>query len=229
LTEAEPGGVGLDNHIVEPECGDPGERLAEQHQQHGQGRLDELVDMWTALIADRPAASDGRAFLARSYADTGRDHQARQLLDAEATAGFSLPRNYVLLPALALWAETAARLRDRAAAAMLLQRLAPWPDQVVYTGEYVLGAVAHYLGHLATVLGRHDTAETHFTHAQAIHARLQAPFHLARTHLEWGRMLSARAQPGDHHAARAHLQTARDLAQPYGCALVEQRATELLR
>jgi hypothetical protein len=64
-----------------------------------QGRLDELIDMWTALIADYPGASDFRAYLARSYTDTGRDHQACLLLDAEATAGFPLPQDFSLLPA----------------------------------------------------------------------------------------------------------------------------------
>ena len=112
---------------------------------------------------------------------------------------------------------------------MLYERLAPWPDQVVSSGIAIYGAVAHYLGHLAAVLGRYDTAEAHFAKAQAIHEQLQAPFHLARTHLEWGRMLLARAQPDDRDAARAHLESARDLAHRYGCALVEQRATELLR
>ena len=105
----------------------------------------------------------------------------------------------------------------------------PWPDQVACIGPpYVYGAVAHYLGHLATVLGRYDTAETHFTQALAMHERLEAPFHIARTHLEWGRMLIARGQPDDERDATEHLHIALDLAQRYGCALVERRAGELL-
>jgi len=41
-------------------------------------------------------------------------------------------------------------------------------------------------------------------------------------------MLIARAQPGDDGQARSPLESARDLAHHYGCALVERRAIELL-
>jgi hypothetical protein len=127
------------------------------------------------------------------------------------------------------WAEAAALVEDGVASEMLYERLAPWPSQVFSLGLAIHGALAHYLGHLATVLGRHNVAETHFIQALAIHERVQAPFHLARTHLEWGRMLLARAQPDDGDTARAHLEAAMDLAHRYGCALVEQRAVDLIR
>ena len=122
----------------------------------------------------------------------------------------------------------AAQVGDAAAAEVLYNLLAPWPDQVACDLTLTIGAAAHYLGHLATVLDRYDTAETHFTQALAIHERLEAPFHIARTHLEWGRMLITRAHLGDDGEARAHLESARDLAHQYGYALVEQRAVGLI-
>jgi tetratricopeptide (TPR) repeat protein len=194
-----------------------------------QGRLGELISMAAALTAEDSGMPIVRAVLAHIYADAGRDDDSRKLLDAETSAGFPQPDDVLLLASRITWAETAARLGDPVAAEMLYERLAPWPDRVGYDVTGVYGAVAHYLGHLATVLGRYDRAEIHFAQAQIIHEELQAPFHLARTHLEWARMLLARAQPGGNAAARAHLESARDLAHRHGCTQVEQRANEFLR
>ena len=147
----------------------------------------------------------------------------------EATSeGFPEVDVQLLLNSVTFWAEVAGRLSDPAAASLLYERLTPWSDRIVANPVAVYGSVAHYLGHLATVLGCYDAAEAHFIQSLATHKRLQAPFHIARTHLEWGRMLLARAQPGDDREARAHLESALGLANQYGCALVKQRAAELL-
>jgi hypothetical protein len=61
-----------------------------------------------------------------------------------------------------------------------------------------------------------------------IHKRIEAPFHSARTQLEWARMLFTRNCPGDLDRATQLLATARKLARRYGCALVEQRTEALL-
>ncbi len=92
----------------------------------------------------------------------------------------------------------------------------------------ILGAANHYVGMLATTLRRYDLAEAAFVKAQAVHERLRAPFHRARTHLERARMLIAR--DGGHlgDQAAVDLETARRLAAEHGCALVERRACDLL-
>jgi len=192
------------------------------------GRNSGQVDVAEAVAAEHPGFPMIRGALARIYADVGRDGDARRLVAAETAIGFPPPRDWMQLGCLIYWADAAALVGDAAAAEMLYERLAPWPSQVFFIGIAVFGALAHYLGHLATVLGRYQLAEAHFTQALAIHQRLHAPFHLARTHLEWGRMLVARNQPRDADAARVHLESARDLARRYGCALVEQRATGAL-
>jgi len=193
-----------------------------------QGRGHELLPMTEVMVADNPDRTVMRAGLARMYADAGRDDDARQLLTAENATGFDHPNEMLNLIVLTFWAEAAGRIGDPTAAETLYQQLAPRADVVATNVLAVYGSIAHYLGHLATVLGRYDTAEGHFTHALAMHEALQAPFFMARTHLEWGRMLMARGQPDDAQAAGMHLESALDLAQRYGCALVEQRAAELL-
>jgi len=193
-----------------------------------QGREAELVNALASSVAANPGLPFIRSALARTFVDLGRVDDARQLLAAEVDTDFPLPHDPGLLSAWITWAEVASRLGDVVAARMLYERLTPWPEQVVFNGSVIGGAIAHYLGQLATVLGRYDTAEEHFSMARTLHERLQAPFHHARTHLEWARMLVVRARPADGHHARTHLDTAIDLARRYGCALVEQQASELL-
>ena len=113
---------------------------------------------------------------------------------------------------------------------MLYPRLAIWPDQVATNGNAIYGSVAHYLGHLATVLGRYEPADPHFAQAQAVHEQLNAPFHLARTNLQWGRDASRpRATRGQRYRPNASgIGSGPNLAWRHGCR-VERRATELLR
>src|SRR3569623_679363 len=87
------------------------------------------------------------------------------------------------------------------------------------------GAVAHYLGLLANVLGRPDQANAHFAKALSIHERLRAPFFIASTQLEWGRLIQA-TEPD---RARGMLASARELAVRHGCGRIERLAAEALR
>ena len=119
-----------------------------------------VVDAIAANVANNPTWSL-RAELARVYADAGRyADSAGDLLSSQVTAGFQGPYEHRAMLGLLCWAEVAARVGDSLACGILYERLAPWPDQVVWNGGMVFGAVAHYLGHLATVLERYDVAET---------------------------------------------------------------------
>ena len=194
-----------------------------------QGRSGEQIDVAEAAAADHPELPAIRAALARMYADAGRDGDARRLVAAETAEASPVPTTGCSSAVSSIGRKRRPVSSDRVASEMLYERLAPWPDQVVSIGIAIHGALAHYLGHLATVLGRYDTAETHFTKALAIHERLQAPFHLARTHLEWGRMLHRPRPTRRRETPPGASGVGPDLAHRYGCTLVEQRATELLR
>ncbi len=130
---------------------------------------------------------------------------------------------------MTIFAERAARQRDPAVAASLYERLMPFRAMFTYATGICRGPISHYLGILATVLERYDDAESHFAEATELNERLQAPFHLARTQLEWARMLVERAKPGDRDRARDLLERARSTANRYGCAQVERRANRLLQ
>ena len=99
---------------------------------------------------------------------------------------------------------------------------------VAFTGATVNGAVAEHLGVLATVLELYDEADGHFGHALQTYEGLSAPFFVAMTELEWGRMLLVRRAAGDLTRARTMLSSARGTAQRYGFAGLERRVGEEL-
>jgi hypothetical protein len=89
--------------------------------------------------------------------------------------------------------------------------------------------VAHHLGLLASTLGRYDEADRRFGDAAAIHVRIGAPHWLARTRLEWARMLLTRRQPGDTARGREFLSHALATARELALANVERNAVALLQ
>ena len=140
------------------------------------------------------------------------------------------------LPLDVLWARTTShlaavvsRLGDRPRAAILHQLLAPYADRIAGVGPIWVGSVSYYLGMLATTLGRFEEAEAHFTAAAATHERIGALSWLARTRLEWARMLLARDKPGDPERARELLGQVKETARELGLGNVERRTVELLK
>ena len=112
----------------------------------------------------------------------------------------------------------------------LFDLLAPWADQWSATAApRYSGPVSHYLGGLATVLGRYDEADAYFAQAAAFSDRASAKFFAARTNLSWGKMLAERDAPGDTEKARELLTNAHTAAAAHGYANVERRAAEALQ
>jgi len=87
--------------------------------------------------------------------------------------------------------------------------------------------VAHYIGLLATTLGRFAEADDHFAAAAATQEGIGAPVPLARTQLEWGRMMLIRNQPGDAERVRELLGEAVGTARELSVANVERRGLPL--
>jgi hypothetical protein len=121
-----------------------------------------------------------------------------------------------------------AQLGDLAAAQVVYDLLSPYAEQIVVTGCIFAGAVAHYLGMLATTLGRFDDAGGHFRAAETTHTRIGAPTWLAQTRLESARLLLAGGRPGDDERARELLGQALVTARELGLENVERRAVALL-
>lgn len=192
------------------------------------GTMSDLVPLIEQLAAETPDISQWLfgSLLAKAHVEGGRTDKARSLLEAFAASGFDLPLDQVWLTGMVDYADAAIECGDPEYAAPLYDRLEPWAGQLPATGASALGPVSHYLGGLATVLGRYDEADAYFTEAADFSDRVGAKFFLARTRLSWGKMLAQRLGPGDAERARDLLAEAHARAVEHRYGSVERRAAE---
>ncbi len=194
------------------------------------GRLAEIEGATHEAAAQAPTVPLYQALLGLLYCELDRNDDARRVLSQLDDIGFtSFPLNNTWMVAVAASSLVAAHLRDVKSAATLYDVLAPFGDYMACHSLIWLGCVAYHLGILAATLGRWDEAETHFTAAARSHSRIGAPTWLARTRLEWGRMLLARQEGDDIERARAFSQDALKTARDLGLGNVERRAAKLLQ
>jgi class 3 adenylate cyclase/tetratricopeptide (TPR) repeat protein len=193
------------------------------------GTMGELVPLIEQVAADNPGHHAIAAGLAMAHAEGDRFDDARQLLAEFAASDFALPLDGLWLMGMAFYAEAAIECRDPDYAVPLLDRLVPWADQWATFGATTSGPIAHYLGGLATVLGRHDEADAYLAQSAASSHRAGAKFFAARTDLLWGRMLAERQAPYDSERARVLLTKAHAAAETNGYGSVERRAAAALQ
>jgi predicted ATPase len=194
-----------------------------------QDRLGELEEQWAAVAAAFPGFPTVRAYLARILCELDRPEDAVAHYEQLAAERFTtLPRDPLWLLCLSQCAAVAASLGDRAGARVLFDLLVPYASQIVFTNGGALGAVAHYLAISAATFGDFDEAQNRFAVAAATHERIGAPAWLARTRVEWARMLLTRAKPGDTEQAHDLLHQALATARDRGLTNIERRAVELL-
>ena len=194
-----------------------------------QDRLGELEEQFAGVVAALPGMPTARACLARLLCELDRPEEAVEHYERLAAEHFTaLPRDPVWILGVSQCAAVAASLGDRAGARVLFDLLVPYASQIVFMNGGAFGAVAHYLAVLAATFGDFDEAERRFAEAAATHERIGAPTWLARTRVEWARMLLTRAKPGDTEQAHHLLHQARATARDRGLTNIERRAVELL-
>ena len=138
------------------------------------GRLGELTDVLRAMVDSGVDAPAYRSGLAQAAAQRGDLALARRELDFLAAGGFTcLPNDSSRITTLVTIAEVAATVGDEERAATLIEHLLPYAHLNVVVGPALgcFGAVARYLGLLATTCGRFEDAERYFVaRAVAQHA-----------------------------------------------------------
>ena len=193
-----------------------------------QGRLGELE----ALVAERVAALPNLtvlpAMLALLLCELDRPEEATAYYERVAGNLANLPVDVQWVLTVPHCAVVCAQLGDQPRARVLFELLAQCTSEIIFTAGGTLGARAHYLALLATTLGDFDEAERRFAAAAATHDRIGAPTWLARTRLEWARMLLTRAGPGDADRARELLDQVLAVARERGLANLERRTIQLL-
>jgi hypothetical protein len=122
-----------------------------------------MIDLLRAAADDNPHIPAYRAVLALCAAEGGDRATAQALLTHFAGRAFELPPDSNWLLGMAVLADAAATLHDRAAAGPLYELLVPWAGRHVVLNCYggggaYWGPIDHHLGRLAALCDRPDEA-----------------------------------------------------------------------
>ncbi len=158
------------------------------------GTLKEFVPIIEQSVIENPGVPSFVAALALAQVEGGDTHSAHHLLEEFAATDFELPLDFVWLTGMALYAEAACECRDPKYAEPMFERLSPWSGRLVYDAATAAGPVDHFLGGLATVIGRYDEANAFFAQSSAFCDRVGAKFYAARTDLSWGKNAGSNAR-----------------------------------
>lgn len=192
-----------------------------------QARSAELLPLVSQMFAGQPAMTRFQPVLCRIQSDLGHADEARALLSVIADDEFALiAYDEYWLTLMCMCAEVCATLGDRRLAGPLLEHISPFGDQYVMS-FVALGAAGRFIGALEATLGRYEDADRSFSTAAHMEQTAGAVIHLARTRVEWARMLLARRGPGDADRATALLDEVLTATSWLELPAVEQRAREL--
>jgi tetratricopeptide (TPR) repeat protein len=191
-----------------------------------QGRVAELEPVVAQAAADNPGIPGFRALLALCYCDLDRLSDARRIFAVDAADGFgAIPYDMVWSSAMAMYAEVCSALQEPESALLITERLEPFTGIMADNGATSFGVIDRYLGLLAGTLDRFEEAEARFAAATEFHQRIGAPVWLARTLLDWGRLLQRREE---HDRAEELLQRSVALARSHGSVLLAEKARRTL-
>jgi CheY-like chemotaxis protein/tetratricopeptide (TPR) repeat protein len=167
--------------------------------------------------------------LVTTLAEAGRVEEARDALRAAMTDGpWRRLRNIMWLPAVNYLGEACAILRAAEWAEELYGLLRPYAGRLVTLPPAVIyGAVSHTLGALAAIQGDCDRAARHFDEAMDMESRAQMRHQLARTQMEYARMLLERGRADELLLARSLLAAAERTAEELGMPTLLRRAQAL--
>jgi tetratricopeptide (TPR) repeat protein len=185
-----------------------------------QGRLGELRDAWQEIVDRFPRAGFSLGWLCLADAELGRHDDAHRLLRSLVDTIHELPRNGIWPPALALASVAAAGLEDADAAARVRRLLLPYVERAIVLSAphpiVCFGSAALYVALLETTMCKWEEANDHFGLAIRANTRLGATSLLARTRLEYARMLVRRGRAKDRGRARFLLDRAGATATDQG-------------
>jgi len=194
--------------LLGEECGEPG--AADVGYDQGwdlltaQGRLGDLAGALPEMFPD-PESVQARGSRALVLLASGARAEAAEAVAPLLAGDPGLPPDRQRLLGLAYGAELAAAFGAVPAAEKLYAALLPSEGEAVVSGAAITfrGAVAHYLGVLAAMLGRTAEAAGHLDQAIAAHERLGAVTWSLRSRYELARVWLG--EPGRRDAAIAAL------------------------
>jgi class 3 adenylate cyclase/tetratricopeptide (TPR) repeat protein len=196
-----------------------------------QGRLRELEPLVRNAIEQFPEEPAWRAALALVLFEGGDLSEAEASYSSLAVSSFeeTLRQTDFVGITLPLLAELCASLGDTERAAAFYDLVLPYTGCVLVWGwTAVLGSADRVLGVLQSLLSDWEAAERHLRLALDLHERLGARPWLARTQLDYARMLLKRNADGDAGRACGLLEAALATAREIGMAKVAADCEALL-
>jgi hypothetical protein len=191
-----------------------------------QGRGEEVIELVAAGVEENPRIPAWQGGLAMGNCWLGRWDEAAPIVAQAAEDRFErIPRDQNWLITMALYAEAAAQVDDRKAAAALYDLLEPWKELLMANGANCYGPVRTHLGLLAATLGRDEAADSHFARAGELMEGKEMPLWEARNHLGWADSLEKR---GESDRAREEAAKALAHAKDWGYGEIERRAAALV-
>ena len=167
--------------------------------------------------------------MALAEALAGLDDQARGRLSSYTADLDVLHFDAIWAPALLSLVEVCRIVDAPECAAPIYECLVPYAQTlcVVSLNLSEMGPVSRALGVLATLMGDYTRAQLHFEDALATSERIGAPPHVARTSVDYARMLLSRRAAGDAERAQGLLMQARTIAERIGQGGVQADAADL--
>jgi tetratricopeptide (TPR) repeat protein len=179
-----------------------------------------------------PAIPGLRTALAFLYGEIGRESDARTQFEQVAAKNFTdMVRDQGWLGSMTNLSQVAFFLKDKERARLLYELLLPYAGRnaIVGSANDCFGAVARYLGLLATTMERWDEAARHFADALAMNERVGARLFVAHTQYDYATMLLTGNARGDQAHAQPLLDQALATAQELGMPRLEQKIVSLVQ
>ena len=193
-----------------------------------EGRHAELMSLVQPLIdAQQSIDITFRVAHAICSVEVGELDAPRALLGEAIDRGIdAIPHDFIRSTSLLGYAILALDLEDAAAAAVLLEAIEPFADEVSCNGVTSQGPVAAYAGKLLTLLGRYDEAEDRLLDALATAESFGWEYHRASTLVALAHN-RVTATGGLDATAEARLTEAEALCELHGLGSWSRRAAAL--
>ena len=169
----------------------------------------DAIRTYREFLARSPHLVGLRALLSCLYAGTGLREAAIFEFDLVAKDGFSqLPRDIAWFSAMTSLADAAVALQDRERARLVYQQLLPYGDEFFFLSVETSpgGAIAMWLGLLATVTGDYEGAQRWIDRARKKYEALDMPYLLQHLAIAQARLSLALGGANEASKARTLIQ-----------------------
>jgi len=177
-----------------------------------QGQLDQMREIANAILATGAITRFWLPGQIMLHCELEQYEHARESLQQLGDLR-KLPKDDLYVTSLIYLAESCVALRDKARCSQIYELLMPYrPLNATLPGTLMLGAISGYLGSLAATIQCQAEASSLFEEAIAMNTAMRALPFLARTQVDYARLLLACDNPDAHLYAQQLVAAAKPVA-----------------